>query len=57
MGRHKAALAVAVIGAVVLTAHIVLGAVSSLSAGQWQSGAIIGLVLLVGGGVAALRTR
>jgi len=57
MGRHKAALAVAVIGAVVLTVHIVLGAVGSLSAGQWQSGAIIGLVLLVGGGVAALRTR
>ncbi len=57
MGKHRLALAVAVIGAVLIAAHAVLGVAGTMTAGQWQSGVVIGLILLVGGGVGAVMTR
>ena len=57
MGKHRLALAVAVIGAVLIAAHAVLGVSGTMTAGQWQSGVVIGLILLVGGGVGAVMTR
>ena len=57
MGKHRLALAVAVIGAVLIAAHAALGVAGTMTAGQWQSGVVIGLILLVGGGIGAVMTR
>ena len=57
MNRHKFALAVAVIGAVLIAAHAALGVAGTMTSGQWQSGVVIGLILLVSGGIGAAMTR
>jgi hypothetical protein len=57
VGKHRIALAVTVIGAVLIAAHVALGVAGTMTAGQWQSGVVIGLILLVGGGISAAMTR
>ena len=53
--RYRIAFAVAMFGAVVAGAHLVLGAAGVMTAAQWQSGALIGAVLAaVGGGRLAI---
>jgi hypothetical protein len=49
--KHKWATAVAVVGALVAAAHVSLGAAGIMTTAQWQSGAVIGLILLVAGGL------
>ena len=49
--KHKLAIAVAVLGALTIAAHITLGAAGIMTATQWQSGAVIGMVLLMVGGM------
>jgi hypothetical protein len=55
--KHKWATAVAVLGALLAAAHVTLGAAGIMPAGQWQSGAVIGLILLVAGGVRVVLAR
>ena len=57
MNRHRIALVVAVIGAVLLAAHAILAVAGTMTAAQWQSGVVIGLILLAGGGIGAAVTR
>jgi hypothetical protein len=45
--KHKLATAVAVLGALTIAAHVTLGAAGIMTAAQWQSGAVIGAILLV----------
>jgi hypothetical protein len=45
--NHKLASAAAVLGALTLAAHVTLGAAGIMTAAQWQSGAVIGAILLV----------
>jgi hypothetical protein len=49
--KNKLALALAAIGALTIAAHLTLGAAGVMNAAQWQSGALIGLVLLAAGGL------
>jgi hypothetical protein len=49
--KHKLAIAVAVVGALTIVAHVGLGAAGIMTAFQWQSGAVIGMVLLMAGGM------
>ena len=44
-------------GAVVIAAHAALGAAGIMTAAQWQSGVMIGLVLLVAGGLRLVTAR
>ncbi len=44
--QHRLSLAAALVGAVVLAAHVTLGVVAVLTLSQWMSGAAIGLVVL-----------
>ena len=55
--RHWLATAVAVIGALTIAAHAALGATGVMTAAQWQSGVLIGAVLLVAGGVRVALAR
>ncbi|MGD0123559.1 MAG: hypothetical protein ABSC46_13520 [Candidatus Limnocylindrales bacterium] len=55
--RNKLAFALAVIGAVTIAAHLTLGAAGVMTATQWQSGALIGLVLLAAGGLRAVMAH
>jgi hypothetical protein len=57
MTRHRTAALVALLGIVVIAAHGLLGAAGVMTAAQWQSGVMIGSVLLVGGGGVMLATR
>jgi len=49
--RHRGAAAVGALGTVIVIAHIVLAVAIGLTASQWFSGAVIGLVLVVAAGV------
>lgn len=49
--RNKLAFALAAVGALLIAAHLALGAAGVMTTAQWQSGALIGLVLVVAGGV------
>lgn len=56
--KHKLAVAVAAAGALLFAGHVTLGAAGVMTAAQWQSGAAIGLmILLVGGGIRVLAAR
>ena len=57
MFPHKLALAVALLGAVVVGAHAILGIAGVMTAAQWQSGVAIGAVVFVVGAARALATR
>ena len=57
MNKHRVALVVAVIGAVLVAAHAILAVAGTMTTSQWQSGVAIGLILLVGGGIGTLMTR
>ena len=57
MNKHRVALVVAVIGAVLVAAHAILAVAGTMTTSQWQSGVVIGLILLVGGGIGTLMTR
>jgi len=57
VNRHRIALVVAVIGAVLVAAHAILAVAGTMTAAQWQSGVVIGLILLAGGGIGAAVTR
>ena len=48
--KHKLATVVAVVGALMLAAHVILGLAGVMTAASWISGAAIGMVLLVAGG-------
>jgi len=54
---HKLALVVALLGAVVVGAHAILGIAGVMTAAQWQSGVAIGAVVFVVGAARALATR
>jgi len=55
--KHRLATAVGAMGALLLAAHAILGAAGIMTAAQWQSGAVIGLILLVGGGMRIVTAR
>jgi hypothetical protein len=55
--KHRLATAVGAVGALVLAAHAILGAAGIMTTAQWQSGAVLGLILLVGGGVRVVTAR
>jgi hypothetical protein len=55
--KHKLATAVALLGALVLVAHVTLGAAGVMTAAQWQSGAAIGMVLAMAGGMRLAMAR
>lgn len=55
--KNRLATAVAAVGALLLAAHVALGAAGFMTAAQWQSGAIIGLILLLGGGIRIVTAR
>ena len=47
--NKKVAAVVAVLGAVTIAAHVTLGAAGIMTAAQWQSGALIGMIVLMVG--------
>jgi len=55
--KHKWASAVAAVGALILVAHVTLGAAGIMTAAQWQSGAVIGMILLLAGGIRVYTGR
>ena len=55
--KQRLATAVGAMGALLLAAHAILGAAGIMTAAQWQSGAVIGLILLVGGGIRIVTAR
>lgn len=55
--KHKWAAAVAALGAFVTAAHVALGTAGVMTAARWQSGAVIGLVLLVAGALRIALAR
>ena len=55
--KHKLAVAVALVGALTIVAHVTLGAAGVMTAAQWQSGAVIGMVLLMAGGMRVAMSR
>ena len=55
--KQRLATAVGAMGALLLAAHAMLGAAGIMTAAQWQSGAVIGLILLVGAGVRIVTGR
>jgi hypothetical protein len=57
MVRHKTLLLLALLGLVVVAAHGILGAAGIMTAAQWQSGVMIGGVVLLAGAGGALATR
>lgn len=55
--KQRLATAVGAMGALLLAAHAMLGAAGIMTAAQWQSGAVIGLILLVGSGIRIVTAR
>jgi hypothetical protein len=55
--KHNVATVVALLGALVLGAHVILGAAGIMTAAQWQSGAAIGMVLAMAGGMRLAMAR
>ena len=47
--KRKLAVAVALVGVLTIAAHVTLGAAGIMTAAQWQSGAVVGMVLLMAG--------
>ena len=56
-GKHKSAIALSGAGALLAAAHVTLGAVGVMTVAQWSSGAAIGLVIALIGGVWFLHGR
>jgi hypothetical protein len=57
MFPHKLALVVAALGALMIAGHGALGMAGVMTAAQWQSGVLIGVVVFAVGGGRALATR
>jgi hypothetical protein len=56
-GKHRTATAVSGAGALLAGAHAILGAVGVMTVAQWSSGAAIGLVIALIGGVWFMHGR
>jgi hypothetical protein len=56
-GKHKSAIAVSGAGVLLAGAHAALGAVGVMTVAQWSSGAAIGLVIALIGGVWFMHGR
>lgn len=57
MFPHKLALIVAGLGALMIVGHGALGMAGVMTAAQWQSGVLLGVIVFAVGGGRALMTR